>query len=482
MLRARISELESEKAQLQAVGGGGVLFGEGENATNVLASPARSNRPAAAVLAQARFQASEAQPAREPYGNGVTAASAPPEMLAAAHPSQPALSTALWAIGAQRVQKQQELLRATQRGAAHNTVCEACEPSLREDFLVASHRLRWAGRTIDSWVLLSSFCGWRREVTERRRRDVSASLLLRRVLRRAAHAALTAWRDAALEQAPARTQEDAQAQQAQQSELVRAALLSAEEARLSLQRQHALELSALRQSVAAQADALTRALKAAQIVAAQAHGPHAPHAAHGTSTSSQAPAHPNGGVPLQQQQPHVEEPWERERRARHSWQAMAAAQSDAESAAHLLLVGAPVGTRGGVFSPGGPSVGTPSRREGLLLHVTSTSTPSPASPPRARAPRPVFATSMPPTPPAPARPQARPVVPTAAAGAAASSALLSVAQLVIAGWTREQASQALAATAGELALAKRWLLDNGKMPQAAAGCAPALPSTPGRQL
>lgn len=154
-----------------------------------------------------------------------------------------------------------------------------------------------------------------------------------------------------------------------------------------------------------------------------------------------------------------------ERRARLAAVAARAPRADEEyseySAPGWANAPSPAATR-----PRPPFLGSPS--VAAAADVASPAQPAPAAASRAgrllRAA--AVANGAAPSPPLP--PQPSPLPAPVPGGPPATPPLLALAQLVIAGWTRDEAGAALAACAGDAAAAREWLGRLGRRPQAAA--------------
>lgn len=534
-LRSRINELEAENDRLSAGGGSAA------DASSAFGSPLKANRPAAEVVAAAAAAAARggggargALGARLDASMPAAAAAAlpppplpPPPPPAAPSGARRGLGGAdIWAMGRQRVAAGGAAVNggAVRVAAAHAAAAAEDPPGLREDFLVAAHRLRWAQRALDAAAVREAFGAWRRSVAQRTRQVRGAQLLLHRVLRRSKAQAFQAWRAAVmapaddddedehagaaaaatspdalrrlLKRAPAAVSRAFDAQAA----LFAAALAAAEEARGELAKAHAAELAALRQDIATQSSSLQRAMAtasrlqpAAGASAETAWKPPLPPPAEAQRRRQGVPPLslplpplvPRPVVPRPQPPPEPEAPPQRPQ-----------APPPPPPQIRLPPMQPP------------PQAGF-SRAAALLSHAAA---PPPPSPPASEAPSSAPPSPLPaprPTRPAPPQPPplafapaALPSRPSSAAGSAATAppsrqaasgpavrdgaGLVQVATLVIRGWTRSDATEALNACGGRVDAAAAWLLARGRMPQAAearqAGPGAVTPRTPTQQL
>jgi hypothetical protein len=534
-LRSRINELEAENDRLSAGGGSAA------DASSAFGSPLKANRPAAEVVAAAAAAAARGgSGARGALGArldasmpaAVAATLPPPPLPPPPPPAAPSgarrgLGGAdIWAVGRQRVAAGAGAVNggAVRVAAAHAAAAADDPPGLREDFLVAAHRLRWAQRALDAASVREAFGAWRRSVAQRTRQVRGAQLLLHRVLRRSKARALQAWRAALmappndddddddgntaaataaatspealrrlLKRAPAAVSRAFDAQAA----LFAAALAAAEEARGELAKAHSAELAALRQDIATQSSSLQRAMATASRLqpASPAEAAWKPPLPPPAEAQRRRQGVPPLSLPLPplvprpvmpRPQPPLPEP-EAPRQQQ---------PPPPPPQIRLPPMAAP------------PQAGF-SRAAALLSHAA---TPPPPSPPASEAPSsapasPLLAprpTRAAPAPPLAFAPAALPSRPASAAGSAAvpppsrqvasgpavrdGAGLVQVATLVIRGWTRSDATEALNACNGRVDAAASWLLARGRMPQAAearpqAGQPGAVtPRTPTQQL
>ena len=523
VLRNRIAELEADNARLLQSGASGSgdtprangwdgVFSvrEAETAHTCgggLASPLRANQPAAAVLAAAAAAAS----ARHSMASTVASAGGDiPASAAGAHTHLALEPLPQGAAGLQWAQQQHQQHGAPQLqppsatwrrqgDAAGGLAVAAFPPSLRDDFIVAAHRLKVAQRTNAAWFLWACFTSWRREARARAQSDTRAALLLRRVLRRSAATAFRAWRDAAgqhshrsaasddAERGRHNSQQQHQLAELpsdmerllracppgvksafeQQLGLFASSLAAADDATAEMQRQHARELGELRQSLQAQTEALGRAVGQLKLQQQQQQQ---------RQQDARDVLPPT--APRPQQQPH----------AQHvHW----AQQQPIEPA---LLSPPPAVAEHPRVSITLPPKATPppgpSRMSSLLAHASSgedvahsahgddddgggVSPRRAASVHDAQPPARGFPTGRPPPPPPP----------TPTPGYEVQPSLVAVAQLVIGGWTRHEAAAALAATHGRLDDARAWLEVRGSASRAAPpavalrGVPPGTPTT-----
>ena len=527
-LKARITVLEVENDRLS--GGGSTV-----DASSAFGSPLKANRPAAEVVAAAAAAAARggghargalgarleaAIPAAAVAALPVPPLPPPPPPAAAAGARR--LGTAdIWAMGRQRLDASSAGAGGAERFAAAHAAADD-PPGLREDFLVAGHRLRWAQRALDAAILREAFGAWRRGSQERAKRLRGAQLLLHRVLRRDKARAFEAWRDAMLA-GPEEGEEEAAAISPEalkkllrrappaiarafdaQAALFASALAAAEEARGELARAHAAELAALRRDIASHSSSLQSAMASASRQQQYMGGdaawrPPLPPAAGDVARRRQGVPPLSLPLPPQMPRPFVPRP-------------PPAAPSEPERQREPPPPPPPPAQiRLPPLSP--PQQAGFSRAAALLSHAAA---PQPPSPPASEAP-----SSAPPSPlpqqPRPRLPQppllpppqaslsfapaALPSRPSSAASGIAPAAappsrpsasgagLVQVATLVIRGWTRGDAAEALAACGGRVDAAAEWLVARGRMPQAAearpgagAGGGQTTPRTPSHQM
>ena len=538
-LKARITELEVENDRLS--GGGSTV-----DASSAFGSPLKANRPAAEVVAAAAAAAARGGGhARGALGArldaaipaAAVAALPPPPLPPPPPPAAPAggrrLGTAdIWAMGRQRLQASAGAGGAERMAAAHEAADDP--PGLREDFLVAGHRLRWAQRALDAAILREAFGAWRRNTQERAKRLRGAQLLLHRVLRRDKARAFDAWRNAMLagpdeeeaEAAAAAASPDALRRLLRrappaiarafdaQAALFASALAAAEEARGELARAHAAELAALRRDIASHGTTLQNAMASAsrmqpgsqqqQYMGGDgAWRPPLPPA--GDVAGRRRQGVPPLSLPLPPQMPRPVMPRppppppsepERQREpppppppppAQIRLPPLPAPPQAGFSRATALLSQAaapqpPSPPASEAPSSAPPSPQPPQPRPRLPqppLHPPSSSSHfAPAALPS----RPSSAASNASAPPPPAPAASRPA-------ASGGSGLVQVATLVIRGWTRGDAAEALAACGGRVDAAAEWLVARGRMPQAAearpgaaGGGGQGTPRTPSHQL
>ena len=473
VLRARIAELEAENAHLQTAcasngstprshGAADFAYVEHElqqhsHSGNGVTSPVRANQPAAAVLAAAGHRYSsttgsdgEMARVRGDAPGDVPASQVPAHALAVPRGTQlPSTVATLQRNGAA------PQARGAAAVAVASTPLSPQSASLRDDFVVAAHRLKVAQRQLNAWLLLACFHSWRHAAVQRRQAATRSALLLRRVLRRAAAQAFLAWKQVVREQQQQHSLDEdglptgstaaspleldrllatcplpVRAAFESQRHVLSTSLSAADEAAAAMQRHHAAELADLRMSLQAQTEALARAVS--QLKA--------------NNQQQQYSSRP----PRVQPRPPQAPPPPQAPRAPPA----AAVPPKPAAAASPMDLAVPVKKS---TAPG------PSRMNSLLAqaahdddqrdeeddgddydsdggaHHTKPPPPTPAP------------TPLPPPPP-----------PTPS-----SASLVSVAQLVIAGWTRHEAIAALEACHGRIDDARAWLIDKAAPPRAA---------------
>ena len=529
IMRARIAELEAENARLQhsAASGsgdtpraqgwdGGFSDAEPHTRNGGLTSPLRANQPAAAVLAaasaaRARHSVVSHAGGSEGRGDDMPASAAAAHSHLALEPLPQGAAGLHWAQQTGPVPQQPPSATWRRQGesaAGMGAVTAASSPpSLRDDFIVAAHRLKVAQRTANAWLLWACFTSWRRDARARTQSETRAALLLRRVMRRSAATAFRAWREAAgqhsyrsaasddergmqhRQQLPADMERllrtcppGVKAAFEQQLGLFASSLAAADDATADMQRQHARELGELRQSLQAQTEALGRAVAQLKVQQAQQQQvqrqnyardavPPPPrmqpavsqvqqHRAH-VHWSQQLPVDPAMPAPPVAVQPRVSITLPPRPTPPAGPSRMSSLLAHASSEEDLA--------RGGH----GDGSGDENDDDGGAPHVRSGASPGPSHSPRAAA--------------APARTPPPPPPPTPQPGYEGPSAsLVSVAQLVIGGWTRHEAAAALAATHGRLDEARAWLEARGSASRAApppvAGLGRGVPGTPTTRL
>jgi hypothetical protein len=521
VLRQRIAELEADNARLHhqatASGSGDTPRAQGwdgsfsdvdPHSRGAITSPLRANQPAAAVLALAAAAAASARHsmasthASEGRGGDLPASAAAAHSHLALEPLPQGAAGLQWAQ--QRGPPPQQPPSATWRRqgevlADMGAAVASSPPSLRDDFIVAAHRLKVAQRTVHAWLLWACFTSWRRDARARTQSETRAALLLRRVMRRNAATAFRAWRGAVEQHSHRSAMSDGergvqQHQQLppdmerllrtcppevkaafeQQLGLFASSLAAADDATADMQRQHARELGELRQSLQAQTEALGRAVAQLKMQQQQA----------------QRQQYARDALPpVQRMQQGVSQ-------AHVLWSQQLPAEAAMPSPPVVLQPRASISLPPRPTPPAGPSrmsslLAHASSEEDLArgghgdgsdedgdggdggsLHVRSSASPMPPHSPRAAA------SARPPPPPPP---------PTPLPGyEGPSTSLVSIAQLVIGGWTRHEAAAALAATHGRLDEARAWLEARGSASRAAPPAAGPLgrgvPGTPTTRL